>query len=57
MGFYNITADIMLYGKDPHSPKKAAGCLSTELSEKNGHPCPKADKVDEMVGGPRLASW
>lgn len=43
---FTTSQPILYYGKDPHSPKKKPQALySTELSEKNGHPCPKPIKL------------
>lgn len=43
---FTTSQPILYYGKDPHSPaKKPQAVLSTELSEKNGHPCPKPFKL------------
>lgn len=43
---FTTSQPILYYGKDPHSPsKKPQAIYSTELSEKNGHPCPKPFKL------------
>lgn len=43
---FTTSQPILYYGKDPHSPqKKPQSVLSTELTEKNGHPCPKPIKL------------
>lgn len=43
---FTTSQPILYYGKDPHSPKKKPQAVySTELSEKNGHPCPKPIKL------------
>ena len=43
---FTCSQPILYYGKDPHGRKKKPQSLqSTELSEKNGHPCPKPTKL------------
>jgi len=43
---FTTSQPILYYGKDPHTTsKKPQSVLSTELSEKNGHPCPKPIKL------------
>ena len=38
----NTSQPILYYGKDPHSKKKKPQAIQwKEISEKNGHPCPK----------------
>ena len=39
---FTTSQPVLYYGKDPHLPKrKPQAIYSTELTEKNGHPCPK----------------
>lgn len=43
---FTCSQPILYYGKDPHGSKKFPQSLqSTELSDKNGHPCPKPTKL------------
>ena len=38
----NTSQPILYYGKDPHTKRKMPQAISwNEVSEKNGHPCPK----------------
>jgi len=47
---FTTSQPILYYGKDPHSPaKKPQALLSTELTEKNGHPCPKPIKLMQWL--------
>lgn len=49
---------IMFYGKDPQKNKHPNSYKSTERSEKNGHPCPKPEKLMEwLVGRASLDQW
>jgi site-specific DNA-methyltransferase (adenine-specific) len=51
---------ILFYGKDPHPPnnKRPNSYRSTEVSEKNGHPCPKPIRLMEwLVSRASLDGW
>jgi DNA modification methylase len=43
-GHTNFTP-ILYYGKDPRGAQQPAGKQLTEISERNGHPCPKPIKA------------
>lgn len=36
---------LLYYGKDPHFPKKPQSVQWNETSKKNGHPCPKPERL------------
>jgi DNA modification methylase len=44
---FTCSQPILFYGKDPYMPrnKKPNSVASTEVTEKNGHPCPKPIKL------------
>jgi len=51
---------ILFYGKDPYPPnnKRPNSYRSTEISQKNGHPCPKPIRLMEwLVDRASLDGW